>query len=395
MLGRTMVRRDEERPVRVLLDEEVRVDHCWISLAPDDDLLDLRAARAGSHNGALLAGADGMLAMITGLHLGDVPLRVELHASRPPVGDAWEDVVEAPLRTGDETYVLTTADFGAELGLPGGTDLRARWCASGVDAAYDGTRSAGEPVLDRYLLQLWPARRRREAVVRTTSVRYRHAHEEAQRTTEAARAALAAVPPVTRGELRETARRRVQAVLDGVAADRRADAERADRQVWGLWRPSLALRSVGGRAPQLAAAAPVLAERVAGLDPGAQRALAAHCARHACAAVGRGDVPEIRALLAAVESGHPVPPPTWDTAWAWVHGPTSVGAGRVSVVQLSVGHAAPPHRPVDPLAVAVDTVVGAAQPDPAAAAVWAVDAWLRGADGLGDRVEEIGSWIPA
>jgi hypothetical protein len=381
--------------VRVLLDEEVRVDHCWISLAPDDDPLDLSAARAGSRNGALLPGADGMLAMITGLHLGDVSLRVELHASRPPVGDAWEDVVEAPLRTTDERYRLSTADFGAELELPGGTDLRARWCASGVDAAYDGTRSAGEPVLDRYLLQLWPARRRGDAVVRTTSVRYRHAHEEAQRTTEAARAALAALPAVTREEVRESARRRVQALLDGVAADRRADAERADRQAWGSWRPSLALRSVGGRAPQLAAAAPVLAERVAGLNPDAQRALAARCARHACASVGRGDVPEIRALLAAVESGHPVTPPTWDTAWAWVHGPAPGGTECVSVVQRSVGHAAPPHRPIDPVAVAVDTVIGAAQADAGAAAVWAVDAWLRGADGLGDRVEEIGSWIPA
>jgi hypothetical protein len=387
--------RDEEARVRVLLDEEVRVDHCWMFLAADDADLDLVAAREGALNGALLAGAGDMLAMITGLHLGDVPLRIELHDTRPPPGAEWEDVVEAPLRTTDDRYVLSTAEFGAELELPGATDLRARWCASGVDAAYEGTRATGDPVLDRYLLQLWPARRRRETVVRVTSSRYRHAHEEARRTAATAAAVAAAAPPVSRAEVRELARRRVQTVLEGVAAGHRADEERADRQRWGVWRPSPALRSAGARAPQLTAAAPVLAERVAALGPAAQRALAVHCARHACASAGLAHVPEIDALLAALGSGRSVEPPAWDTVRAWATGPAPADPGRASVVQLAVGRPPAPHRPVDPVAVAVDTVVGAAQPDPAEAAVWAVDACLRGAGDLGDRVGEIAAWLPS
>ena len=43
---------------------------------------------------------------------------------------------------------------------------RARWCATGMDEAHDRTRLDGEPEIDRYLLQLWPALPAPDAVVR-------------------------------------------------------------------------------------------------------------------------------------------------------------------------------------------------------------------------------------
>ena len=61
---------------------------------PDDDLID---ARRGQANGLCGARSDHRLAMVTGLHTGDVPLRIEWHMEEPRLDPEWEDVVEASL----------------------------------------------------------------------------------------------------------------------------------------------------------------------------------------------------------------------------------------------------------------------------------------------------------
>lgn len=204
--------------MRVLLDQEVRVDHCWVLVVPeDDDDLDLRAARAGMRIGLLGAGEPGALSLTTSLHLGAVPVRVELHDAAPAVAPAWEEVVEASFRTEDAGYALATADDRVALDLPRDVDLRVRCCASGIDAAYDGTRAPRGPELDRYLLQLWPAPPAPEALLRVTGERARHAHERAQRD---AAEHEASAPAATEEQIRAAARARAQSVLARVAAGR-------------------------------------------------------------------------------------------------------------------------------------------------------------------------------
>jgi len=207
--------------VRVLLDQEVRVDHCWVFVVPEDDEdLDLRASSAGMRIGLLGAGDPGALSLTTALHLGEVPVRIELHDTAPDVAPVWEEVVETSFRTEDAAYALATADDRIGIDLPREVDLRVRCCATGVDAAYDGTRGPGDPELDRYLLQLWPAPPAPDALLRVTGERARYAHERARRDA----AAHDATPPGATSEqqIRAEARARAQAVLDPVAPGRPA-----------------------------------------------------------------------------------------------------------------------------------------------------------------------------
>lgn len=201
--------------MRVLLDQEVHVDHNWVFLTPeDDDGPDLARTWAGMRVGLVGAGEPGVLSLSTSLHLGVVPIRVELHAGPPDLAAEWEEAVEVSFRTEDAPYVLTTADDRADLDLPRDVDLRVRCCASGVDAAYDGTRGPGEPVLDRYLLQLWPAAPAPDALLRVTGARARHAHDRV-------RASAAEPVAPTEAEIRALARARARATLDRIRAGRR------------------------------------------------------------------------------------------------------------------------------------------------------------------------------
>jgi len=77
-----------------------------------------------------------------------------------PIGDEWEDVVEASFRpanakvalvqwAGQSTWPLPLAPIR----LPGPVQRDRYGPGAGAD-----TLRAGEPLLDRYLLLLWPAR---------------------------------------------------------------------------------------------------------------------------------------------------------------------------------------------------------------------------------------------
>lgn len=178
--------------MQVLFDGEIDVHYGFIALKPYEDDLPGPESVEGQSNGICGAAVPGVLMMYTGLHTGAVPVRVELHTDAPPVGADWEDVVEVPFEVmdsdepqderwaglepeepapGEPLYEFGLAAFESwqdvERPTPGG--YRARWCASGMDAAYDGTRQHGEPALDRYLLQLWPASPAPDAVLRRSS----------------------------------------------------------------------------------------------------------------------------------------------------------------------------------------------------------------------------------
>lgn len=156
----------------VLLEDEVSVHYGFIYLKPanDDPENELIEARGGQANGLVGARLSGVLAMLTGLHTGKVPLRVELHEAAPVLQENWEEIVEAPLTVTESNYLITTFQDGYELEDPPPGSYRVRWYASGMDAARQlDTRLEEEPALDRYLLQLWPAPVAPDAVVKQTS----------------------------------------------------------------------------------------------------------------------------------------------------------------------------------------------------------------------------------
>ncbi|HEY3530380.1 MAG TPA: hypothetical protein VGK78_14635 [Nocardioides sp.] len=135
-------------------------------------------------NGLLGAAVPGALFLMTGLHTGPVGLRVEVLESEPEDDDFWDDVVEASF-TAD--LPVTVVGWGGEtyqpLDLAGGS-YRVRWSANEMDAGRDqDTVLDDEEIIDRYLLQLWPADPAPDEVVRQASecAAYWHAWAREQR----------------------------------------------------------------------------------------------------------------------------------------------------------------------------------------------------------------------
>lgn len=131
---------------------------------------DLGNAFAGQANGICGGATPGVLALITGLHTGDVALRVEAAEGEPELDPSWEDVVEVSFAPrGPVRLVQWAAGASFALDLPA-TDYRVRYCARGMDDGRDAdTLLDGEPTVDSYLLQFWPAPAAPDAVVRQTS----------------------------------------------------------------------------------------------------------------------------------------------------------------------------------------------------------------------------------
>lgn len=80
--------------VSVLFDGDVEVHYGFLALKPATAAADPAAGRAGQLNGLCGAAEPGCLSMVTGLHTGGVPVRIEAHDEEPPVGAEWEEVVE-------------------------------------------------------------------------------------------------------------------------------------------------------------------------------------------------------------------------------------------------------------------------------------------------------------
>jgi hypothetical protein len=148
--------------VQVLFSGELWLSYGQFHLWGEDPPRNPDLSFGGQRNGLLGAAHPGALAMRVGLHTGDVPLTVELHPAAPALDLSWEEVVEAtwPRYPDSPTECLLMgqmANTGHSMVIPP-VELRVRFSASGMDAAHRAdTRSADEPVVDRYLLQLWPA----------------------------------------------------------------------------------------------------------------------------------------------------------------------------------------------------------------------------------------------
>jgi hypothetical protein len=155
----------------VLLDENVEIHGYYMSLLPENaDIPDFQEACRGQQNGLCGAAVPGALSFATGLHTGTVPMTVQWFDDEPPVDEQWEDVVEVPFTPTGSDLFLDLFEDAVDLRLPAVVPLRARFCASGIDAAHELSISDdGELGPDRYLLQLWPADPRPDEVVRQTS----------------------------------------------------------------------------------------------------------------------------------------------------------------------------------------------------------------------------------
>jgi hypothetical protein len=167
--------------VPIVFDEEILLEYGQFYVesrrTPSGGLL--TESRGGQTNGLCGAAVPGLLFLVTGLTNGSTRVTVEVLDAPAPIGDEWEDVVEASFRPATEKVFLRQWD-GLGWPLPlAPIDYRVRYSATGMDrGAQEDSLPEGEPLVDRYLLQLWPAPPAPEAVIRETSRRaaYWHAH---------------------------------------------------------------------------------------------------------------------------------------------------------------------------------------------------------------------------
>jgi hypothetical protein len=166
--------------VRTVFSGEPWVHYGQIYVQSDPDSLNpmLEDAFLGQVNGLCGAAAPGSLFLTTGLHTGRVGLAVEVHESAPELDGAWEETVEVSFTPASPATRLV--QWAGEASWPldlAQVNYQVRFRASGMDAAHAAdTRLDGQPQLDRYLLQLWPAPPGPERVVRQTSAYARYWH---------------------------------------------------------------------------------------------------------------------------------------------------------------------------------------------------------------------------
>ena len=147
--------------MKVLVSNEVHVDYGQIFVESGEGDCDLHEAFAGQEGVGLCGGGqEGMLLLLTGLHIGGVDFTAELHDSRPAPDETWEEIVEVPFRpvSGETRLRQWNGKDWWELGLEE-RDYRVRYSAIGMDAGRSkNVREDDEPPTDdRYLLQIWPA----------------------------------------------------------------------------------------------------------------------------------------------------------------------------------------------------------------------------------------------
>ncbi|MFC5749572.1 hypothetical protein [Actinomadura rugatobispora] len=317
----------------------------------------LRDCFAGQVNGLCGAAEPGMLFLTTGLHTGNVGFAVESHDEPPLIDDgAWEEIVEVSFTPETDDVVLMQwageARWDLELDR---VDYRVRCCASGMRAARDAdTRLEDEPLIDRYLLQFWPAPPEPDRVLKQTTEIAAYWHEFAR-----------GLPPApTPAERAEAAR------LAELEKERKQEREqekarlRSEMLLWGGQLPSERLRRVAGNAPGLVRLDRDLAESIAATDPELQRDIARWAARRAYQVAGLTGIDWIAPALAAMQQGRDLPPPfdDFEQVWPRLFADESVPRTTVTLPQGEVDN-------FSQQAAAVPALLGAVSADPLQAAL--------------------------
>ena len=337
-------------PVTVLFDGMVAVHYGFFFLHSGDQPPDLDGSRGGQTNGLCGAAEVGGLSFMTGLHTGQVPVRIEHHDRIPPLAEDWEEVVEVSFSAAEEDLSLSAYQWSDDLALPEAGDYRVRYCARGFEQARDqDTRLDSDPALDSYLIELWPAPPAPDAVIRVHAPAAAYWHATAQQT-----------PPPPSVEAR------ARAAAEAAAAEAAEEARRVERwelQRWGGVPPSAELRRAGAQGTQLARVDRDLAEEIASLHPTRLRALAVWAAEQACERAGPGPL-DWNAALAALRAGATMPAPFDDRTGAW----QTLYPGPSTLSVVVVRNAQPRHQAIAAPAAALATVLAAAAEDPTEAA---------------------------
>ena len=136
----------------------------------------------GQPQGLCGARIPGALFLMTGLHTGVVGFEVRVHDHEPPVDDTFEDIVEVSFRPVTQNVQLV--EWGAQAMYPlplEHRDYRVRYSALGMDAAHEqDTVVDGEPIIDSYLLEFWPAAPIPQRIMKQTSANAAYWHEYAR-----------------------------------------------------------------------------------------------------------------------------------------------------------------------------------------------------------------------
>jgi hypothetical protein len=281
----------------VLFDADVPVHYGFMFLTGSDEHPDLGDTWAGQQNGLAGAAIPGVLSMITGLHTGRVPLRIEWHATAPEPGVGWEEIVDVPFTPPSVDMCVRSFQDSFDVRLPGTGPLRARYCAAGMDAARDvDTVMSGEPTVDRYLLQLWPDEEAAETIVRQTSAIAAYWHGVAREAPSAAED--------TGDDAGENG--------DDGGQDGWGEGDQEDRYEAWAWSdrpPSDRLRQLRGNVLPVAQHHRDLLDVFDGWDPAVQRAAARWLARRAFEVAGMDEIGWVRPALTAMDRGEPLPEP--------------------------------------------------------------------------------------
>ena len=280
---------------RTVMSGPVWVSYAQIYVESSGDFSSMEECFAGQRNGLCGAAVAGRLFLLTGLHSGQVAFAVELYDDEPAIDDSWEEIVEASYRPlGDAVLVEWGGGPGAwELDLQPQVDYRVRYCGSGMDAAHQHGQPEGEPPVDHYVLQFWPAPPAPDQVVKVTSRQAAYSHESVR----------TAPPPPTAEQ-----KARAAEVLKRI--------EEMNRQVTVLpaWGGSLlGVREIW-QANDLARLDRPLLEALERADEDTQYAVARWSARRACRAAGLEEIDWIAAALDGMDRGLAVhdafhPPP--------------------------------------------------------------------------------------
>jgi hypothetical protein len=165
---------------RVVTDGPFWLEYGQIYVEGPDRFNGLQESFAGQRNGMCGAAVAGRLFLRTGLHTGKVELRVEVHERMPSVEYDAEDVVEASYLPSGDVLLTSLGHQRLPLELEH-ISYRVRYSAWGMDAGHQaGPPMDGEPLVDRYLLQFWPARPAPERVVKQTSRQAAYWHSVAR-----------------------------------------------------------------------------------------------------------------------------------------------------------------------------------------------------------------------
>ncbi len=344
--------------MRTVFEGPVSVDYSQATVESDPSVVpDLAHARGGQVNGLCGAAVPGVLWLTTGPQYGQVWFTVELHDTEPPVGDGWEEVVEVSFTSATaEVHLLGWGGGSSDRLDVGPGDWRVRYCLTEMDDAPSRMPAPrGEPPLDRYLLQFWPAEPAPDRVVRQTSAAAADWHRVAAETAPPP-------PPPTPEEIRaaeeEEQRRRRE-------ARRRWEVE----QHWSGRAPSERLRTVGGNVLFLAQRDRDLLDDLDSASPEVQREVAVWAARQACEAAGIATLDWVAAGLDALDRSARLPPPFDHPAAAFER--LRGGRGGQARFVVSVQRMEPGEEPprVDPRYAALPAIRAAAHEDPLRAAI--------------------------